>query len=412
MSLKHSTPLRILHILDHSLPVQSGYAFRSHSILQAQRRRGWESTAVTSPKHYESWRGDPSEKSIVGSIEYHHTPRAPRTRLPIAKELQIMATLAKRLSTLVRSKKPDVLHAHSPILNGIPALWIRRKTGIPVIYEMRSSWEDAAVDRGSYIRGSWKYRLARFLETWVCRRADHVVVICDGLKADLIARGVSAQRITSIPNGVDMEAFASVSPDQALAKAWNLSGKKIVGFMGSFFRWEGLDLLIDAIALIAAQRHDIALLLVGGGEMEGEIKQRVKRLHLEARVVMPGSVPQDQIPGLYALADVLAFPRYSTRLTEMVTPLKPLEAMAVGKAVVASDVGGHRELIQHERTGLLFRAGEVSALAASIIRVLDDTSLRHSLAQEAMMWVKQARSWDTTTAGYTSIYDRVLSPTG
>lgn len=121
MSLKHSAPLRILHILDHSLPVQSGYAFRSHSILQAQRRRGWESAAVTSPKHYESWRGEPSETSFVGSIRYQRTPLAPSTRLPIAKEFQIMAALAKRLDALVRSEKPDVLHAHSPILNGVCA---------------------------------------------------------------------------------------------------------------------------------------------------------------------------------------------------------------------------------------------------------------------------------------------------
>jgi len=410
MTLKHPASPRILHILDHSLPVQSGYAFRSQSILLAQHRLGWQSSAVTSPKHYESWQEDQSNKELVGSIEYYRTPFVPRTGLSMIKELQIMAALARRLHALISSDRPDILHAHSPILNAIPALWLRWKTGIPVVYEMRSSWEDAAVDRGSYSLNSWKYKLARFLETWVCKRADHVTVLCDGLKTDLIARGIAAHHITPIPNGVDPHTFSAVHPDQALASAWNLSGKKVVGFMGSFFRWEGLDLLIDAIARIANERRDIALLLVGGGDMEVELKEKIRRLHLETHVVMQSSVPQERIPGLYALVDVLAFPRYSTRLTEMVTPLKPLEAMAVGKAVIASDVGGHRELIQHGRTGLLFRAGDVSALAAGLIRILNDSNLRQTLAREAMMWVRQTHSWDTTTAGYAAIYEKVLSP--
>ena len=409
MTLKHPAPLRILHILDHSLPVQSGYAFRSQAILQAQQKLGWQPSAITSPKHYESWQGEPSDKELVGLIEYHRTPFIPRGCLPIKKEVQIMAALARRLNALVCSERPDILHAHSPILNAIPALLLRRKTGIPVIYEMRSSWEDAAVDRRSYSQNSWKYRLARSLETWVCKRADHVAVLCEGLKTDLIARGVAVHHITPIPNGVDPDTFSAASPNADLLSTWKLSGKKVVGFMGSFFRWEGLDLLIDAIARIADERRDIALLLVGGGEMEGELKEKIKRLHLETHVVMPGSVPQERIPGLYALVDVVAFPRYSTRLTEMVTPLKPLEAMAMGKAVVASDVGGHRELIQHGRTGLLFRAGDVSALTTELMRILNDSNLRQSLEREGMLWVRQARSWGTTTAGYAGIYEKVLS---
>jgi PEP-CTERM/exosortase A-associated glycosyltransferase len=306
-------------------------------------------------------------------------------------------------------ERPDVLHPHSPVLNAIPALWLGRKIGIPVVYEMRSSWEDAAVDRRSYGQNSWKYKVAKSLETWVCKRADHVTVLCDGLKADLIARGLAAHRITPIPNGVDLDTFSIAEPDVALAKTWNLLGKKVIGFMGSFFRWEGLDLLIDATALLANERPDIALLLVGGGEMESELKEKIRRLHLETHVVMPGSVPQERIPGLYALLDVVAFPRYSTRLTEMVTPLKPLEAMAMGKAVVASDVGGHRELIQHGRNGLLFKAGDVSALTRELTRILDDSDLRHSVQREGRLWVRNARSWDSTTAGYAEVYEKVLS---
>lgn len=409
MVLKSRPSLKILHILDHSLPVASGYAFRSQAILQAQHKRGWQPSVLTSPKHYESWGESQVDKERVGPITYYRTTVLPRGGVPIMKEVEIMIALARRLQSVASLERPDVLHPHSPVLNAIPALWLGRKIGIPVVYEMRSSWEDAAVDRRSYGQNSWKYKVAKSLETWVCKRADHVTVLCDGLKADLIARGLAAHRITPIPNGVDLDTFSIAEPDVALAKTWNLLGKKVIGFMGSFFRWEGLDLLIDATALLANERPDIALLLVGGGEMESELKEKIRRLHLETHVVMPGSVPQERIPGLYALLDVVAFPRYSTRLTEMVTPLKPLEAMAMGKAVVASDVGGHRELIRHGRNGLLFKAGDVSALTRELTRILDDSDLRHSVQREGRLWVRNARSWDSTTAGYAEVYEKVLS---
>jgi glycosyltransferase involved in cell wall biosynthesis len=119
---------------------------------------------------------------------------------------------------------------------------------------------------------------------------------------------------------------------------------------------------------------------------------------------MPGRIPHERVPGVYAMIDILAYPRYSMRLTELVTPLKPLEAMAMGKVLVASDVGGHRELIHDGETGMLFKAGDEDALTASVQKLLDSATLREKLQQRGMEWVGQHHTWRQTTAVYPDIY--------
>jgi glycosyltransferase involved in cell wall biosynthesis len=185
---------------------------------------------------------------------------------------------------------------------------------------------------------------------------------------------------------------------------WGLAGKKVIGFIGSFYRYEGLDLLVKAFARVARDHSDTMLLLVGGGEMEDELIQLIAKLELSSRVIMPGRIPNERVPGVYAMIEILAYPRYSMRLTELVTPLKPLEAMAMGKALLASDVGGHRELIRHRETGLLFKAGDESALAEQLIRLLTDQELRETLQLQGRVWAREHHSWERTTAVYRKIY--------
>src|SRR5262249_53922353 len=209
------SPVRVLHVLDHSLPVHSGYAFRSNAILQAQVKRGGEARAVTSPKHGESWTGASTPEESVRGITYYRTQGRGRSPVPMATEWRLMAALSRRLGAITREWQPEIIHAHSPILNALPALRVGRRTGRPVVYEMRSLWEEAAVDHGSYARGSWKYRLIRALETRVCRAAGHVVVISEGLKADLSARGVSTERMTVVPNRVHLAKVPQSAPDTA-----------------------------------------------------------------------------------------------------------------------------------------------------------------------------------------------------
>jgi PEP-CTERM/exosortase A-associated glycosyltransferase len=276
------------------------------------------------------------------------------------------------------------------------------------VYEIRAFWEDAGVDHRTFAERSWKYKVVRFVESWACRKADHVAVLCSGLKKDLIQRGISPDKLTIISNGVDPDQFGSANVDQEYQQTWQLDGRTTIGFIGSFYRYEGLDLLVKAFSRVARVNPDVILLFVGGGETENELRNLVAQLSVEKQVIFGGRIAHNRIPGVYALMDVMVYPRYSVRLTELVTPLKPLEAMAMGKMIIASDIEGHREMIQHGKTGILFPPSEPEALAQALLTVINNPGMRGSIGSCASEWVRQNRSWEKTTEPYGSIYSRVM----
>ena len=401
--------MKILHLLDHSLPLHSGYTFRTAAILRQQRSRGWLTVHLTSPKQGPT----ESDTETADGLTFHRTRYAASmlARIPGAWTLDQMRATQRALEALVRAERPDILHAHSPVLDAWPALRVGRRLGLPVVYEVRAFWEDAAVDHGTHREGDFRYRLSRALETAAFRRADAITTICEGLRADIVARGIPAEKVTVIPNAVDIERFPVIERrDAELEARLGLAGHEVVGFCGSFYAYEGLDLLVRALHTIAARRPGVRLLLVGGGVQESELRALVAELGLGERVVFTGRVPNAEIHRYYSLIDVLAFPRQRMRLTDLVTPLKPLEAMAQGKVVVASDVGGHRELIRDGETGLLHGAGDVPGLADATMRLLGDQALRARLARNGRRFVETERSWTASVARYAPVYERLVGP--
>ncbi len=400
---------KILHILNQGLPILSGYGIRSQNIFRAQCKRGWKPVALTGPVGKKYWKCLSGDQEVIDGVRYYRTGAVPRGVFPLEAELRLVFALSRRIVEVADVEKPDLLHAHSPVFNALATLRVGGKLGIPVVYEIRSFWEESDVAKGRYGRHFWKYKLIRCIETWVCGKADQVVVLGNGMKRDMIERGVPSEKLNIVSNGVNLDDAKRSEPDESYRKAWKLVGKKVIGYIGSFRQYEGLDLLIDAVARLNKTRSDILLLLIGGGSMEAQLKARIKTLNLEEKVIVPGWVPRDRIPGVYALLDVLAYPRKSSRLTEMVTPLKPLEAMAMGKALAASDIGGHRELIKHGHTGLLFPAGDVSALVEAITCLLNNADLRQKLERQGPAWVFEKHSWEKTSAVYSDVYMRALS---
>ncbi len=397
----------ILHVLDHSIPMHSGYTFRTRAILRAQRARGWQTSHVTGVKHT----ADGPLEENVEDLLFYRTPRKAHVfdRLPLLNQWRVIDTLAARLDEVVQRELPDLLHAHSPALNGIAALRVARKHKLPLVYECRAFWEDAAVDHGTSREGGLRYRLTRALETHVFRRADAVTTICEGLKKDIVARGVDVSRVTVIPNAVDATAFVFDRPkDEVLAQELGLMGRTVIGFIGSFYAYEGLPLLLQAMAKLGEARSDVALLLVGGGPQEALVLEDIKRLGLEEQVVYTGRVPHESVQSYYSLVDIFAYPRLSMRLTDLVTPLKPLEAMAEGKLVVASDVGGHRELIRDGQNGVLFEAGSATALASALDGLLSDRSKWPHMQKTGRDYVEQQRNWPASVARYEAVYGAVL----
>lgn len=399
--------MRVLHILDHSLPLQSGYVYRTLGIIGEQRRLGWDPILLTSAKHYAP--GPPRER--IGDWEFWRTPApsAPAARLPWINQLAVIATLNRRLDEVIAVAHPDILHAHSPVLNALPAIRAGRRHRIPVVYEVRALWEDAAASHETGTENGLRYRATRLIETHALRKADGVTTICLGLRDEIVARGISEHKVTVIPNAVDRDMFAGAGmPDRELAGRLGLDGRQVLAFLGSFYSYEGLDLLLRALPLMRRRWPDIALLLVGGGPEEAALRTLARDLGLGPGVVFTGRVPHGEIARYYGLADILVFPRVARRLTELVTPLKPLEAMAQERIVAASDVGGHRELIRDRETGYLFAPGDPGRLAEGVLSALADRASWPRIRANALRYIDTERSWRHSVARYRGVYDRVL----
>lgn len=399
--------MKILHILDHSIPLHSGYTFRTRAILEQQRKRGWETCHVTSIKHIAD---APAEEVIDGLHFYRtHSDEGVISRLPIINQLDVVSSLAKRLDQVIGIEQPDILHAHSPSLNGLAALRAGKKHGIPVVYECRAFWEDAAVDHGTSSEGGLRYRVTKALETRVFRQADAVTTICNGLRSDIIGRGIAAEKVTVIPNAVNLEQFScDQERDQSLRHELGLDGMTVLGFIGSFYAYEGLSLLIDALPVILLSKPDIRLLLVGGGPQEQVLKKQVAELGLESSVIFTGRVPHEEVGRYYGQVDIFVYPRLLMRLTDLVTPLKPLEAMAQKKLVLASDVGGHRELIKDGENGYLFKAGDEASLADTLMKMLGAQDEWNGVRDKGRRYVDQERNWPASVARYEDVYGRLV----
>ncbi|RNC69629.1 MAG: glycosyltransferase, exosortase A system-associated [Desulfuromonadales bacterium] len=397
--------MKILHVLDHYKPHFSGYVFRTASILKNQLDLGLDPVLVTSPKH---GLAECSLEDIDG-MRVYRTAETEFGAIPFFRERRLMAALGRRIAEAVKAERPDVIHAHSPSLNGMPALKEARRYGIPMVYEVRAFWEDAAVDHGTFAEGSLKYRVSRHLETEVFRKADALFTICEGLRGDMVGRGISAEKITIIPNCVDADVFAPLTRDAELAEMLGTVGQRVFGFIGSFYNYEGLELLLESFAKALSAGMEARLLLVGGGPEFEAVKRRTEELGLVGPVIITGKVPHEEVNRYYSLIDVLVYPRLSMRLTELVTPLKPLEAMAMGKVVAGSDVGGIKELVTHGHDGFLFRAGDRDALAAQLRELADGGRDLSVISANAMKTVRDKHDWRKAVERYLPVYERLCA---
>jgi PEP-CTERM/exosortase A-associated glycosyltransferase len=406
--------MNVLHVLHTSLPDTSGYSIRSDSVLRCQRALGIVPTVVTSARHPN---GEATEEEIDGT-RYLRTsqPRGTAARFgrqtPFLREAELMAALGRRLAGAVREVRPSLIHAHSPVLCGLPALRVARRFGVPFVYEVRDLWENASVDKGKFAHGSARYRIARALETAVVRRADAVTTICDGLARELLSRGVRAERLVLVPNGVDVTPVDSCAAAEDLVahlpSGWR-SPDPILAYIGSFSHYEGLDLLVRAMPAIVACVPAARLLLVGDGEARPGLERRVRELGLGNHVRFTGRVPHAVSRACYAHSRICVYPRLWTSTTALTTPLKPLEAMAAGCAVLASDVPAMREIVRDGETGLLCRAGDPSDLAEHAVRLLHDPTLRATLGARGRAYVLAEREWSRVTAPYRELYERLVA---
>jgi len=387
-----------------------GYSLRSRSLISAQSALGFHPCALTSPLHQQD---DPKASDLVlDGIRYLRTPaenglraRAIRKRWPIIRELSVTSLLRNRILSVAKEQTFDVVHAHSPALCGLAAAQAARTMGVPFVYEIRAFWEDGAAGPDERGAKSLRYRLAKALETHVVRRADAVVAIAEAILGDLETRGISREKMFHVPNGVDSSRFQPRSRDTVLEKELGIEGVPTLGYLGTLFRWEGISWLVRAATALRQKGINFKLLLVGDGEEAPEVKKAIAEAGAESYVHFLGRVAHEEVEQYYSVMDVMVYPRRSMRLTEFVTPLKPLEVMALGKAVLGSAVGGIRELIDPQVTGILFEPESINDFCQKAGLLLGDPELRRQLGESARQKILAEKDWKALTRRYESVYE-------
>jgi glycosyltransferase involved in cell wall biosynthesis len=399
-------PRRSLHIVTNSLPhASAGYTVRTHLTALALRRVGLDPQVVTKL-------GFPLTQGIIAArdlhvvdgVMYHHLlpagrfPRYADDRLDL--NIRLAAELTERLH-------PAILHAASPHLNGQIALALRDRYGLPFVYEVRGLLEDSWLSRqgSESAMAADGYRLARELETFCMLHADEVVTLGAAMKAEIVARGVPSDRVHVIPNAVDETFLDSGSEPIPIRRAMNWrSSDVIVGLISTFYPHEGIDYLLRAIAILRERGHRVRLLLVGDGIERNALARLVEELDLGQITRFTGRVSHAEVRRYYATIDVFVVPRTNDRVCHIVTPLKPIEAMAAAIPVVASAVGGLTEIIQDGVTGILVPPEDPRALAEALQLLLCDEALRARLGTAAREAVAGHRTWSANAEKYRSLY--------
>jgi len=327
-------------------------------------------------------------------------------RWPALREYSVVRLLRRQVLTIAAREHIDLIYAHSPALCGLAALQAARAAKLPCVYEIRAFWEDAAdTGRGRKLRSSLTHRL----ETYVAQNADAVAAIAKPMLADLEARGIPPGKLFHTPNGVDTRRFVPQQKDEILARQLKLGRGLVFGFFGSLYRYEGLSWLVPGLARLHAHGFSVELLIIGKGEDAETIRQFVRACDAGDYVHVLDHVPHEEIGRYYSVIDVAVYPRRSIRLTELVTPLKPLEAMAQCKPVLASAVGGIRELVEDERTGLLFQPEQMDDFCRQATRLIASPSLRQQLGNRGRDFVVRERDWSVLAHKYLEIYSFSLS---
>lgn len=384
--------MAVLHIVQFALPeISSGYTIRTAALFKEQQRLGLDPIILTSPRH------PGAANAVVEGVMHYRSGPEPTTRLVWLRDRARVRALTRRIQDIAKERGDvKLLHAHSPVLCGMAALRAGRALGFPVVYEVRGLWEEAM------LRRSLRYRLARAMETRVCRQASAVVTISDGLKREFLSRGISDAKIHVIPNGVDTDVFQPTPPDPQWRAAHRLGDGPVLLYLGALRDYEGVDLLFDALPRIRGRFPAAKLAVVGDGEAKHALAERARALGQAVTLLPP--VPHSEVKQCYASADIVVYPRRPTRATELVTPLKPLEAMAMGKPIVASDVGGLRELLADGETARLFSAGSAAALADAVIELLGNGLLRSRLGETARRVAREHRDWRIIVPRYRDVY--------
>jgi glycosyltransferase involved in cell wall biosynthesis len=403
---------KVLNVLAFSLPYTSvGYATRSHGLALGIKHAGWNVCPYTRPGFPydfkpELVKGTLAEKDEIDGLTYHRVFDIERRGMG---ETEYIHAAIKHWERVIELEQPEIVHAASNYVTALPVMIAARRKGVPFVYEIRGFWEVTRSSRDSSFVNTPKYRYMRFFESLVARHADRVITITNAMKEELVTCGVPANNIAIAFNSVDAERFITKPRNQNLAMELGISNEDVViGYIGTLVDYEGLDDLITACAGLVKDGLQFRLLLVGDGAQSETLRRQVANLGLADRVLFVGRVPHKEVEDYYSLLDIAPFPRKPWEVCEMVSPLKPFEAMALEKAVVVSNTRALSEIVIHGTNGLHFEKGNIADLQQTLSKLVRDNVLRQTLGKAARTWVLEHRTWDTAGKVCTDNYSLAL----
>ena len=413
-NLNSYTPVKnkALYFLHNSLPWDSqGYATRSHAIIKSLNSNGWNAEGITRlgypyDRHDVTNSQNVSAKEVIDTVTYN---RLGRKVGQISGTFNYISRYCERSASFIQSIKPEIIHAASNYWNGLAATHLASEVGVPSVYEVRGLWE---VTRRSATPGyefTMSYRFYVKLETQAALQASHVFALTGALRDELVQRGVPASKITLLPNAVDETRFFPIPRNLELEKKFGYEGKTVIGYVGSLLAYEGLDLLLQAAAQLAKVRDDFRVLIVGSGVEHENLMELAKKLGLGEIVHFTGRVPHSAVEQYYSLVDIAPFPRLPLPVCEMVSPLKPFEAMAMEKSCIVSSCAALTEIVQDEVTGRVFEKGSYESLATVLIDMLDNPEQTQLYGKAGRTWVLENRTWSKNAKIVQEVYEKLLA---
>ncbi|ULB45237.1 tetratricopeptide repeat protein, partial [Limnospira fusiformis KN01] len=404
----------VLFALHLSLPYRAtGYAVRSQHILKSLRGHGLNVLAATRwgyPKNLPEHRSRsiPAWDELEG-VRYFRLGISESDSSSDNRNYNWIEKYAEGLVELARSHQAMVIHGCSTFVNGVAAVLAARRLGVKSVYEIRGLWHLSRVAREPEFRNSYEYAYQQMMEENAARQADAVVVISEVLKERVMSWGVSSDKITVVPNAVNLKEFYPREADSDLQEQFGLAGKFVIGFLGSLNGYEGVDVLIEAVKGLVEQGYEMTLMVVGGGLALKDLQALGLSGSGKENIIFTGRVPFSQMLDYYSVCDLCVFPRRNDDVCRYVPPLKVLEPMAMAKPVIVSNLPPLVEMVENEKTGLVCRCGDVDSLREQILRVYRDEGLRRVLGREARSWVERYRSWDEVSQRYLGVYESLFA---
>jgi len=399
----------------------SGYAIRTHGLTSSLNSKGYDVDVFLRngyPLDRSDFKGsDVKTEEKVENVTYHFSHTEPNdSSLINYQEVYNFNRLdeyeSQAINALIsngRKSKPIAIHSASNFVVGLAGARAAKALGIPSIYEIRGFWHLTQSTKREGYEGSDHYKLSERFEIETAKESDYVFTITKALKDILVENGVEGSKISVLPNAVDASKFKILPKDVELEKELGFENKVVIGYIGSFVDYEGLDLLLEACSILKEKHGDIfRLLLVGDGDTMKLLRRTTRFLQLEDQVVFTGRIPHDEVQKYYSLIDIAPLPRKGLRVCELVSPLKPFEAMGSGKVLVVSSVQALAEIVDDGVTGMVFEKDNSADLAVKLESAILDEKLRKKIGNDANKWVMENHSWEVISERVTKIYDEIL----